>query len=83
MDDNKKYLTQILMEIYKFDSYRNNQKGEISIESKYEMSAIKKIRSMSNFDLKESIDKEKDDEDVSIDAKTVLVFYKGSLIRKI
>jgi len=71
------------MQNYKFDSYRSNQKGEINIESKYEMSAIKKIRSMSNFDLKESIDKEKEDEDVNVEQKTVLIFYKGSLIRKI
>jgi hypothetical protein len=69
------------MENYKFDTYRSNKKGEIVIESKSEQSAINKIRSMNNVDLKENIDKEKIDE--SLNNEGVLVFYKGSLIRKI
>jgi hypothetical protein len=36
---------------------------------------------MNNVDLRESIDKEKIDE--SLNSEGVLVFYKGSLIRKI
>lgn len=32
------------MEKYKFTTYRNNKKGEIIIESKYEQSAINKIK---------------------------------------
>jgi hypothetical protein len=69
------------MENYKFDTYRSNKKGEIIIESKSEQSAINKIRSMNNVDLRESIDKEKIDDDLN--SEGVLVFYKGSLIRKI
>jgi hypothetical protein len=69
------------MENYKFDTYRSNKKGEIIIESKYEQSAINKIKSMNNVDLRENIDKEIIDESLSNEG--VLVFYKGSLIRKI
>jgi hypothetical protein len=66
---------------YKFDTYRGKKKGEIILECKTELSALNKIKRMSNLDLKESIDNEKEVE-ITMEAN-LLIFYNGNLVRKI
>lgn len=66
---------------YKFDTYRGKKKGEINLECKTELSALNKIHKMSNLDLRESIDKEK--EIATTIEDDLLIFYNGNLIRKI
>ena len=71
------------MENYTFNTYRNTKKGEIIIEAKSESSALNKIKSMNNYDLKDVVDNEVETDDSNISDAQLLVFYHGNLVRKI